>query len=100
MTELEFAVAYNAEFNRLNPGVPVNMKWDAIQQMNYLKQMLSRQQALGGSAYKVPFVNQVSPPTPAVTPAAPNTTTNTPVSLAEVLSSARYLVTQLEALQR
>ena len=97
MTELEFAVAYNAEFNRLNPGVPVNMKWDAVQQMNYLKQMLSRQQALGGSAYKVPHVN---PPTPAVTPATPNTTTNTPVSLAEVLSSARYLVTQLEALQR
>ena len=100
MTELEYAKSYNAEFSRLNPQVPMNAKWDPVQQMKYLKDLLARQKVTGSTAYAIPYVNQVNPPTPAVIPATPNTTTNTPVSLAEVLSSARYLVTQLEALQR
>ena len=104
MTELEYAKAYNTEFSRLNPGVPVNTKWDAIQQMNYLKQLLARQQARGGTGYLFPNVDQLgnTPPTPAVTPTpvTPPTTipTNTPVSLLEALNSARYVVKQLEAL--
>ena len=99
MTELEYAQSYNAEFSRLNPQVPMNAKWDPIQQMKYLKDLLARQKVTGSTAYAIPYVSQINP-APAVTPVTPNTTTNTPVSLAEVLTSARYLVTQLEALQR
>lgn len=98
MTELEYAKAYNAEFSRLNPGVPMNAKWDPLQQMKYLKELLARQQAVGGTGYLFPYINQTKPtvpPTPAIMPTTP---TNTPVSLLEALTAARYVVKQLEAL--
>lgn len=100
MTEINYAKTYNAEFSRLNPGVPMNAKWDPIQQMNYLKQLLARQQARGGTGYLIPYVNQVTPQpatpiTPAIIPAIPAHANG---SLVEALASARNVVRQLEAL--
>ncbi len=97
MTEIEYAKAYNTEFNRINPGVPLNSKWDSIQQMKYLKELLARQQAIGGTAYKIPYVSQTPAPPPVPIPPTP-TTPDTPASLLEALSAARYVVKQLEAL--
>ena len=94
MTELEYAKAYNAEFSRLNPTVPLNAKWDAIEQMKYNQATIARLAAQGGTQYKVPYVNQTTPTTPAVTP----TTPPPPASLMEALTAARYVVKQLEAL--
>ncbi len=98
MTELDYARTYNAEFSRLNPQVPMNAKWDPIQQMKYLKELLARQQASGGDAYKVPYVDQSRPPTPAVTPVPSPTPIAQNPNLAAALSAARETVRHLEML--
>jgi len=44
------AQAYNTEFSRLNPGVPVNTKWDAAGQQSYLQQLVAK----NPTQYKAP----------------------------------------------
>ncbi len=88
------AAAFNAEFSRLNPGIPINRKWDAAGQQAYIQDLLKRQAAQGGTQYKAPqgfafggLVGQTKtspyaglPGFPATTPTTPTTSTTAPLT--------------------
>jgi len=44
------AQAYNTEFSRLNPQIPLNQKWDAAGQQSYLQQLVAK----NPTQYKAP----------------------------------------------
>lgn len=50
---------YNQEFNRLNPQIPLNVRWDANGQRKYYEQLLRDMRSRGGNQYKDPNDNKV-----------------------------------------
>lgn len=61
------ADAFNREFSMLNPQIPYNFKVEPVGRMNYLKELLRRQELKGGSQYVAPSLSDV-PHTPGELP--------------------------------
>lgn len=66
LVRAETAAQWNYRFSILNPGVPLNTKWDAVQQQKYLKGLLA---GPVGKLYNDP--DNYQPPLTSPGPASP-----------------------------